>query len=399
MEKRPAEEYRRKHCGDSALEGAAAMSTVIEPQPALDEASGQRVIQAFGAYAADKPLEAIAIERREPGPRDVQIEIAFCGVCHSDLHTVKSEWAGTRYPCVPGHEIVGHVSAVGSEVSGFKVGDTVGVGCLVDSCQRCSACAEGLEQFCENGNTQTYNSPTADPPGHTLGGYSQRIVVNEKFVLRIAHPEEQLAAVAPLLCAGITTYSPLRHWQAGPGKKVGIVGIGGLGHMGVKLAHAMGAHTVAFTTSEGKRQDALDLGADEVIISRDAEDMGKHMGSFDFILDTVGASHDLNPYLALLKRDGTLCLVGAPEHPHPSPAVFMLIFGRKSIAGSLIGGLPETQEMLDFCAERGIVSDIEMIRAEQINEAYERMLKSDVKYRFVIDSGSLAQERTEQIPG
>ena len=375
------------------------MSTVIEPQPALDEASGQRVIQAFGAYAADKPLEAIAIERREPGPRDVQIEIAFCGVCHSDLHTVKSEWAGTRYPCVPGHEIVGHVSAVGSEVSGFKVGDTVGVGCLVDSCQRCSACAEGLEQFCENGNTQTYNSPTADPPGHTLGGYSQRIVVNEKFVLRIAHPEEQLAAVAPLLCAGITTYSPLRHWQAGPGKKVGIVGIGGLGHMGVKLAHAMGAHTVAFTTSEGKRQDALDLGADEVIISRDAEDMGKHMGSFDFILDTVGASHDLNPYLALLKRDGTLCLVGAPEHPHPSPAVFMLIFGRKSIAGSLIGGLPETQEMLDFCAERGIVSDIEMIRAEQINEAYERMLKSDVKYRFVIDSGSLAQERTEQIPG
>jgi len=375
------------------------MSTVIEPQPALDEASGLRVIQAFGAYAADKPLEAIAIERREPGPRDVQIEIAFCGVCHSDLHTVKSEWAGTRYPCVPGHEIVGHVSAVGSEVSGFKVGDTVGVGCLVDSCQRCSACAEGLEQFCENGNTQTYNSPTADPPGHTLGGYSQRIVVNEKFVLRIAHPEEQLAAVAPLLCAGITTYSPLRHWQAGPGKKVGIVGIGGLGHMGVKLAHAMGAHTVAFTTSEGKRQDALDLGADEVIISRDAEDMGKHMGSFDFILDTVGASHDLNPYLALLKRDGTLCLVGAPEHPHPSPAVFMLIFGRKSIAGSLIGGLPETQEMLDFCAERGIVSDIEMIRAEQINEAYERMLKSDVKYRFVIDSGSLAQERTEQIPG
>ena len=375
------------------------MSTVIEPQPALDEASGLRVIQAFGAYAADKPLEAIAIERREPGPRDVQIEIAFCGVCHSDLHTVKSEWAGTRYPCVPGHEIVGHVSAVGSEVSGFKVGDTVGVGCLVDSCQRCSACAEGLEQFCENGNTQTYNSPTADPPGHTLGGYSQRIVVNEKFVLRIAHPEEQLAAVAPLLCAGITTYSPLRHWQVGPGKKVGIVGIGGLGHMGVKLAHAMGAHTVAFTTSEGKRQDALDLGADEVIISRDAEDMGKHMGSFDFILDTVGASHDLNPYLALLKRDGTLCLVGAPEHPHPSPAVFMLIFGRKSIAGSLIGGLPETQEMLDFCAERGIVSDIEMIRAEQINEAYERMLKSDVKYRFVIDSGSLAQERTEQIPG
>ena len=365
------------------------MSTVIEPQTSTDGTT-KTSVQAFGAYASDKPLEAIAIERREPGPKDVQIDIAYCGVCHSDLHTVKSEWAGTRYPCVPGHEIVGHVSAVGSEVSGFEVGQTVGVGCLVDSCQHCSSCAEGLEQFCENGNTQTYNSPTADPPGHTLGGYSQRIVVNEKFVLRITHPEDQLAAVAPLLCAGITTYSPLRHWQAGPGKKVGIVGIGGLGHMGVKLAHAMGAHTVAFTTSEGKRQDAHDLGADEVIISRDADDMAKHMGSFDFILDTVGASHSLDPYLALLKRDGTLCLVGAPEHPHPSPAVFMLIFGRKSIAGSLIGGLPETQEMLDFCAERGITSDIEMIRADEINEAYDRMLRSDVKYRFVIDSASLA---------
>ena len=366
------------------------MSTVIEPQPALNEADDPRAVRAYGAHAADQPLEAIAIERREPGPRDVQIEIAYCGVCHSDLHTVKSEWAGTRYPCVPGHEIVGEVSAVGTEVSRFKVGDTVGVGCLVDSCQSCSACSEGLEQFCEKGATQTYNSPTQDPPGHTLGGYSQRIVVNDRFVLKITHPKEQLAAVAPLLCAGITTYSPLRHWNAGPGKTVGIVGIGGLGHMGVKLAHAMGAHTVAFTTSESKRQDALDLGADEVIISRDAEDMSRHAGSFDFILDTVGASHDLNPYLMLLKRDGTLCLVGAPEHPHPSPAVFALIFGRKSIAGSLIGGLPETQEMLDFCAERGIVSDIEMIPAQDINQAYERMLKSDVKYRFVIDSASLA---------
>ena len=366
------------------------MSTIIEPHPTLSETSGGTV-QAYGAHAADKPLEAIAIQRRAPGPNDVQIDIAYCGVCHSDLHTVKSEWAGTQFPCVPGHEIVGHVSAVGSEVSGFEVGQTVGVGCLVNSCRTCEPCKEGLEQFCEKGATQTYNSPTADPPGHTLGGYSQRIVVNEKFVLKITHPEEQLAAVAPLLCAGITTYSPLRHWKAGPGKKVGIVGIGGLGHMGVKLSHAMGAHTVAFTTSEGKRQDALDLGADEVIISRDAADMGKHTGSFDFILDTVGASHDLNPYLALLKRDGTLCLVGAPEHPHPSPAVFMLIFGRKSIAGSLIGGLPETQEMLDFCAERGIVSDIETIPAQGINEAYERMLRSDVKYRFVIDSGSLAQ--------
>ena len=375
------------------------MSTVIEPRPSLDEREGQRLVRAYGAHAADKPLEPLAIERREPGPHDVQIEIAYCGVCHSDLHTVRSEWAGTRYPCVPGHEIVGHVSAVGSEVTGFKVGDTVGVGCLVDSCQRCGSCAEGLEQFCENGHTQTYNSTTADPPGHTLGGYSQRIVVNDKFVLRITHPEEQLAAVAPLLCAGITTYSPLRHWKAGPGKKVGIVGIGGLGHMGVKLAHAMGAHTVAFTTSESKRQAALDLGADEVIISRDAEDMGKHVGTFDFILDTVGASHNLDPYLMLLKRDGTLCLVGAPEHPHPSPTVFVLIMGRRSLAGSLIGGLPETQEMLDFCAERGITADIEMIAADEINQAYERMLKSDVKYRFVIDSATMAGTQAERLAG
>lgn len=366
------------------------MTTIIEQQPSLHETAANGRVQAYGAYAADKPLEAIAIQRRNPGPRDVQIEIAYCGVCHSDLHQVRSEWDGTIYPCIPGHEIVGHVSAVGSEVSKFKGGDTVGVGCLVNSCQHCPSCADGLEQYCENGFTLTYNSPIADPPGHTLGGYSQRIVVDEKFVLKIKHPDEQLAAVAPLLCAGITTYSPLRHWNAGPGKKVGIVGIGGLGHMGIKLAHAMGAHTVAFTTSESKRQDAHDLGADEVIISRDAADMAKHTRSFDFILDTVGASHDLDPYIALLKRDGTLCLVGAPEHPHPSPMVFQLIMGRKSIAGSAIGGLPETQEMLEFCAERGIVADIEMIRADQINDAYERMLKSDVKYRFVIDSATLA---------
>ena len=373
------------------------MSTVIEPRPSLD--TGSRTVQAYGAYAADKPMEPIAIERREPGPHDVQIDIAYCGVCHSDLHTARSEWAGTVYPCVPGHEIVGHVSAIGGEVTGFKVGDTVGVGCLVDSCQRCPSCAEGLEQYCEIGHTLTYNSPTKDPPGHTLGGYSQRIVVNDKFVLKIKHPEEQLAAVAPLLCAGITTYSPLCHWGAGPGKKVGIVGIGGLGHMGVKLSHALGAHTVAFTTSESKRQAALDLGADEVIISRDAEDMAKHRGSFDFILDTVGASHNLDAYLVLLKRDGTLCLVGAPEHPHPSPTVFVLIMGRKSIAGSAIGGLPETQEMLDFCAEKGIVADIEMIAADEINEAYERMLKSDVKYRFVIDSATMAQAPADRSPG
>src|SRR5215210_6089394 len=348
-------------------------------------------INAYGAYAADKPLEAIAIERRTPGPRDVQIEIAFCGVCHSDLHTVRSEWGGTLYPCVPGHEIVGHVSAVGGEVSTFQVGDTVGVGCLVDSCQHCPSCAEGLEQYCENGFVGNYNSATKDPPGHTLGGYSQRIVVDEKFVLRIDHSEEQLAAVAPLLCAGITTWSPLRHWKVGPGSRVGIVGIGGLGQMGVKLAFAMGAHVVAFTASESKRKDALDLGADEVVVSRNSDEMKAHRGSFDFILNTVAASHNLDAFTILLKRDGTLCLVGVPEHPHPSPGVGVLIFGRRSIAGSLIGGIAETQEMLDFCAEHGIVSDIEMIPVQAIDEAYDRMQKSDVKYRFVIDSASLAE--------
>jgi len=346
--------------------------------------------KAYGARAADKPLEAMEIQRRQPGPRDVQVDIAYCGVCHSDLHTVRSEWGGTRYPCVPGHEIVGHVSAVGADVTGFKVGDTVGVGCLVGSCQHCAACDEGLEQYCENGFVGTYNGATADAPGHTLGGYAQRIVVDENFVLRIRHSEAQLAAVAPLLCAGITTYSPLRHWNAGPGKKVGIVGIGGLGHMGIKLAHAMGAHTVAFTTSEGKRQDALDLGADEVIVSRNVDEMQQHAGSFDFILNTVAASHDLDAFTKLLKRDGTMCLVGVPEHPHPSPSVGQLIFGRRSIAGSLIGGIAETQEMLDFCAERGIVSEIEMIPVQQIDTAYDRMQKSDVRYRFVIDNASLA---------
>ena len=347
--------------------------------------------KAYGALATDKPLEPLDIQRRQPGPHDVQIDIAYCGVCHSDLHTVRSEWAGTLYPCVPGHEIVGHVSAVGNEVSGFKVGDTVGVGCLVGSCQHCASCGEGLEQFCENGFVGTYNGKTGDAPGHTLGGYSQRIVVNDRFVLKIHHPEEQLAAVAPLLCAGITTYSPLRHWGAGPGKKVGIVGIGGLGHMGIKLAHAMGAHTVAFTTSESKRQDATQLGADEVVISKNPDDMAKHAGSFDFILNTVASSHDLDAYTRLLKRDGTLCLVGVPEHAHPSPNVAQLIFGRRSIAGSLIGGIAETQEMLDFCAEHGIVADIEMIPMQKIDEAYDRMQRSDVKYRFVIDNASLGR--------
>jgi uncharacterized zinc-type alcohol dehydrogenase-like protein len=348
-------------------------------------------VQAYGAYAADKPLEPIAIERRAPGPHDVQIDVAYCGVCHSDLHTVRSEWGGTLYPCVPGHEIVGHVSAVGSDVTRFAVGDTVGVGCMVDSCQHCPECVEGLEQYCTgSGFVGTYNGPTADAPGHTLGGYSQRIVVDDKFVLRINHKPEQLAAAAPLLCAGITTWSPLRHWNVGPGKKVGIVGIGGLGHMGVKLAHALGAHVVAFTTSESKRQDALDLGADEVVVSRNADEMAAHAGSFDFILNTVAASHDLDAFTALLKRDGTLCLVGVPEHAHPSPDVSALIFKRRAIAGSLIGGIAETQEMLDFCAEHGIVSEIEMIAAQDIDTAYERMLRSDVKYRFVIDNATLA---------
>ena len=352
-------------------------------------------VKAYGAYAADKPLEPLDIQRRKPGPHDVQIDIAYCGVCHSDLHTVRAEWAGTLFPCVPGHEIVGRVSAVGSEVSGFNVGDTVGVGCMVDSCQRCGSCDEGLEQYCENGMVGTYNSTTQDPPGHTLGGYSQRIVVKDKFVLKINHPEEQLAAVAPLLCAGITTWSPLRHWRVGPGKKVGIVGIGGLGHMGVKLAHALGAHVVAFTTSESKREDARKLGADEVINSRNRDEVEAHAGSFDFILDTVAASHDLDTYTSLLKRDGTLTLVGAPEHGHPSPNVMKLIGKRRSIAGSMIGGIAETQEMLDFCAERGIVADIEIIPIQQIEDAYERMLRSDVRYRFVIDSASLAQGQAE----
>ena len=345
--------------------------------------------KAYGAYAADKPLEPITIERRATGAHDVAIDIAFCGVCHSDLHQVRSEWGGTIYPCVPGHEIVGRVSAVGAEVTKFAIGDLVGVGCMVDSCQHCPSCAEGLEQYCETGFTATYNSPIADAPGHTLGGYSQNIVVDDKFVLRVTHGAEQLAAVAPLLCAGITTYSPLRHWKVGPDKKVGIVGIGGLGHMGVKIAHAMGAHVVAFTTSESKRADALALGADEVVVSRNADEMQAHADTFDFILDTVAASHDLDAFTALLKRDGTLTLVGVPEHAHPSPDVSALIFKRRSIAGSLIGGIAETQEMLDFCAQHGILADVEMIRIEQIDEAYDRMQRSDVKYRFVIDNATL----------
>lgn len=354
------------------------------------QASDTMTVRAFGVATADAPLGPLEITRRAVGPTDVAIKIAYCGVCHSDLHTARSEWGAPLLPCVPGHEIVGHVSAVGGDVTKFKVGDTVGVGCMVDSCRTCPACKDGLEQYCEGtGFVGTYNAPTPDAPGHTLGGYSQAIVVDQAFVLRISHPEEQLAAVAPLLCAGITTYSPLRHWNAGPGKKVGIVGIGGLGHMGVKLAHAMGAHVVAFTTSAAKRQDALDLGADEVVVSRNAEEMEAHARSFDLIINSVAASHDLDPFIALLKRDGALCLLGVPDSPHPSPGVLGLVMGRKSIAGSLIGGIAETQEMLDFCAKHGIVSDIEMIAMQDIETAYDRMLKSDVKYRFVIDNASM----------
>lgn len=345
-------------------------------------------IKAIGAYSATQPLEPMDITRREPGPHDVKIEIAYCGVCHSDLHQVRSEWAGTVYPCVPGHEIVGRVVAVGDQVEKHAPSDLVGVGCIVDSCKHCEECEDGLENYCDH-MTGTYNSPTPDEPGHTLGGYSQQIVVHERYVLRIRHPQEQLAAVAPLLCAGITTYSPLRHWQAGPGKKVGVVGIGGLGHMGIKLAHAMGAHVVAFTTSESKREAAKALGADEVVNSRNADEMVAHVKSFDFILNTVAAPHNLDDFTTLLKRDGTITLVGAPATPHKSPEVFNLIMKRRAIAGSMIGGIPETQEMLDFCAEHGIVADIEMIRADQINEAYERMLRGDVKYRFVIDNRTL----------
>ena len=347
-------------------------------------------IKAIGALSAAQALEPMDISRREPGPHDVQIAIAYCGVCHSDVHQARAEWAGTLFPCVPGHEIVGRVAAVGSDVTGYKEGDLVGVGCIVDSCKHCEDCEEGLENYCDH-MVGTYNGPTADAPGHTLGGYSQQIVVHERYVLRIKHPEDQLAAVAPLLCAGITTYSPLRHWQAGPGKKVGVVGIGGLGHRGIKIAHAMGAHVVAFTTSESKREAAKALGADEVVVSRNPEEMQAHTKSFDFILNTVAAPHNLDAFTALLKRDGTMTLVGAPATPHPSPEVFSLIMKRRSIAGSMIGGIPETQEMLDFCAEHGIVADIEMIRADEINEAWERMIKGDVKYRFVIDSATLAE--------
>ncbi|WP_275949709.1 NAD(P)-dependent alcohol dehydrogenase [Dyadobacter fanqingshengii] len=347
-------------------------------------------IKAFGTEGADAPLNQMDISRRKPTPHDVQIDILFCGVCHSDLHTARSEWGPSMYPCVPGHEIVGTVISVGEHVKKFKVGDVVGVGCMVDSCRECQYCQEDLEQFCEPGMTGTYNAPDKHIPGSpTFGGYSESIVVHENYVLRI--PENMdLAAAAPLLCAGITTYSPLRHWNVGPGKKVGVVGIGGLGHMGIKIAKAMGAEVVAFTTSESKFAEARRLGADEVVLSKDEAQMAAYKGKLHFILDAVSAQHDINAYLNLLRVDGSLALVGAPEHPLPV-AAFSLIMGRKSFAGSMIGGIAETQEMLDFCGEHNIVADIEMIDIQQINEAYERLLSGDVKYRFVIDMNSLKQ--------
>jgi uncharacterized zinc-type alcohol dehydrogenase-like protein len=341
----------------------------------------------FAAQSADSPLEKFTFNRRDVGETDVQIEILFCGVCHSDLHTARNEWRDSVFPVIPGHEIVGVVTSVGSGVTKFKTGDKVGVGCLVDSCRTCAACNDGLEQYCDNGFTLTYNSPEKVIGGRTFGGYSDKIVVDQSFVLRIPEGMD-LPATAPLLCAGITTYSPLRHWKAGPGMKVGIIGLGGLGHMGVKLAHAMGAHTVLFTTSPSKVADGKRLGADEVVISKDAEAMAKHTNSFDLFIDTVAANHDLSPYFALLKREGTMVQVGAPEHPMPV-AAFDLIFKRRNFAGSLIGGIAETQEMLDFCAKHNITSDVEIIPIQQINHAYERMLKSDVQYRFTIDMASL----------
>lgn len=342
----------------------------------------------YAARDAASPLAPFEFQRRDLRELDVRIDVQFCGVCHSDLHQARNEWRNTMFPVVPGHEIVGRVAEVGKGVTRYKVGDLVGVGCLVDSCRTCSSCEEGLEQYCENGFVGTYNGNDRVSGDVTFGGYSTQLVVDEAFVLRV--PDNlDAAAAAPLLCAGITTYSPLRTWGAGPGKKVGIVGLGGLGHMGVKIAHAMGAHVVLFTTSPSKIEDGLRLGADEVVISKDPEQMAKHANSFDLIVNTVAAQHDLNPFIELLKRDGTLTLVGAPEHDHPSPQVFNLIMKRRRLAGSLIGGIAETQEMLDFCGKHGLTSDIEMIKMQDINDAYERMLKSDVKYRFVIDIDSM----------
>ncbi len=343
--------------------------------------------KAYAAQSATAPLAPFTLQRRDLGQRDVQIEILYCGVCHSDLHTVRGEWQGTTYPCVPGHEIIGRVTKVGTHVNKFKQGDAVGVGCLVDSCLTCANCEKDLEQFCEKGPIWTYNAPDQHSGGVTFGGYSENIVVDKAFVLKIPR-NLNLAAAAPLLCAGITTYSPLRHHGVSKGQKVGVVGLGGLGHMGVKLAKALGAHVVVFTTSAHKVEDALRLGADEVVNSKNADEMKQHLNSFHFILDTVSAQHDINAYFLLLRRDGNLTQVGVPPEPL-SVQVSSLIYGRRSFSGSLIGGIKETQEMLDFCGKHNITADIELIPIENINAAYDRLVKSDVKYRFVIDMASL----------
>ncbi|MET0546691.1 MAG: NAD(P)-dependent alcohol dehydrogenase [Caulobacterales bacterium] len=345
-------------------------------------------VKAYGAQSAEAPIAPLTIERRSVGASDVSIDILYCGICHSDIHFVRNEWHNANYPAVPGHEIVGRVTAIGDSVSKHKVGDLVGIGCLVDSCRVCAPCQEGEEQFCEKGGTGTYMGIEKQTGQPTNGGYSKAIVVDQDFVLRVPSklkPEE----AAPLLCAGITTYSPLRHWKVGPGQKVGVVGLGGLGHMGVKFARALGAHVVLFTTSKSKVEDAKRVGAHEVVVSSDREQMKAHANSFHFILSTVAASHDLNPYVNLLRRNATLCLVGAPEHPNKPASEFSLIGGRRSVAGSPIGGIAETQEMLDFCAEHNIAPDIEMIAMPDVNKAYERVLKSDVRYRFVIDMATL----------
>ncbi len=360
------------------MESAAPAATVYDAR-------------AYAASSASSRLAPATIRRRAPGPRDVQLEVLFCGVCHSDLHQVRNEWQQTMptvYPCVPGHEIVGRVVKAGGAVRKFKEGDLAAVGCMVDSCRTCSACREGHEQFCEGPATFTYNSPDKHLGGVTYGGYSESLVVDEAFALQVS-PELDPAGVAPLLCAGITTYSPLRHWNVRKGQKVGVVGLGGLGHMAVKFANAFGARVVVFTRSPGKADDAVRLGALGVVVSRNAADMQKQLGSFDFILDTVSAAHDVNAYLDLVKRDGTLTLVGAPEAPLPVTA-FSLLFGRRQLAGSIIGGIRETQEMLDFCAANGITADGEVIAIQKINEAFDRLAKGDVKYRFVIDMASLA---------
>ena len=343
--------------------------------------------QGYAAQTKTSPIAPFTFDRREPGTNDVAIDIHYCGICHSDVHQVRDEWGGSLYPMVPGHEIVGKVTAVGAGVKKYKVGDTVGVGCMVDSCRTCVNCKDGEEQFCLEGMTATYNSKERDGKTLAQGGYSKHIVVDEAFVLKV-DDKLDLAAAAPLLCAGITTYSPLKRWKAGPGKKVGIVGLGGLGHMGVKIAVAMGADVTVFTTSQSKVEDAKKLGAHNVILSKDSKQMEAAANSFDFILDTVSADHDIGAYLNLLKRDGTLTQVGLPSNP-VSISLFPLVMKRINFSGSLIGGIRETQEMLDFCAKHGIVSEIEVIRADQINEAYERLMKSDVKYRFVIDTATI----------